>query len=346
MAVSDMAPTNLVSTVQTSSGAAASSFGTNFDLVELDTDSSLDSVTELGGPGMGFDLNRTPVTTQPRFAALDLRDRVSAEELARRSAVFKLARKTPVKRKRPNHSMSHSTSQPHRPRPHSHIPNHSHIPTITLASPPRRIEVVTISSPSHNTPPTESISFVRSSLSPITPSPIPRVSRPPVRSSPTPPPRMSPPPYTSWTQPHRPAHSHNHHPFPLNQSHTSTRRPASPPHPRFRMSHPTPPPSQVESRGRDREQRGGGPLTEARQWRALLPDPEHRQGPAHRPPPYVWRQSSSSRCREAGRAGTSSSSTGSSNTRTTSSNRTNMNPLTSSQGPSGHPSRRRDASEV
>ena len=106
MAVSDLAPANLVSTGQTSSGAAASSFGTDFDLVELDTDSSLDSVTELGGPGMGFDLNRTPVTIQPRFAALDLRNRVSAEELARRSAVFKLARKTPVKRKRPNHSMS------------------------------------------------------------------------------------------------------------------------------------------------------------------------------------------------------------------------------------------------
>ena len=306
---------------------------------------------------MGFDQNRTPVTPQPRFAALDLRFRVSADELARRSAVQKLARAMPSKRKRPNHAMSHTTPQPHRPRPHSSIPTPSHIPTITLATPPRRIQVVTlsspshntpptitISSPSHNTPPTNTISFVRHSLSPTTHSPTTRVSRPPARSSPTPPPRSSPPPYTSWTQPHRPAPIHRHHA--LDQSLTYTRRPPSPHRPRFRMPSHTPQPSQVESRGRDREQRGGGPLSESRQWRSLLPDPEHRQGPAHRPPPYVWRHSSSSRCREGGRAGTNNSSTGSSNTRATSSMRTNMNPLTSSQGPSGHPSRRRDASEV
>jgi hypothetical protein len=57
MAVSDSA--NRVSTCQRSSGAAASSFGIDFDVVELVTDSSMDSLTEVGGPGMGFNVNRT-----------------------------------------------------------------------------------------------------------------------------------------------------------------------------------------------------------------------------------------------------------------------------------------------
>ena len=42
MAVSDLAPTNLAPTGQPRTGPAASSFGMDIDLVELDTESSFD----------------------------------------------------------------------------------------------------------------------------------------------------------------------------------------------------------------------------------------------------------------------------------------------------------------
>jgi hypothetical protein len=76
MAISDMAPGNRVSTGRMNSRAAASTFGIDFNLVELATDSSIESVAEVGGPGLGFNVNRTTVTTQPGFPALDVCDRV------------------------------------------------------------------------------------------------------------------------------------------------------------------------------------------------------------------------------------------------------------------------------
>jgi hypothetical protein len=56
-AVCDMAPGNQVFTSKRSTWAAASSFGIDFDVVELVNDSSMDSVTEVGGTGLGFNVN-------------------------------------------------------------------------------------------------------------------------------------------------------------------------------------------------------------------------------------------------------------------------------------------------
>ena len=68
MAVSGEAPGEMVSiTNQFTTGVVSSNYGNNFEVVELVTDSSMDSVAKVGGHGLGFDQNRTTVTTQPCY---------------------------------------------------------------------------------------------------------------------------------------------------------------------------------------------------------------------------------------------------------------------------------------
>ena len=73
-------------------GTSNTDFGCNFEVVELATDSDSESVAEVGGHGLGFDSNRSSVIPPPRFIALDLRERLTGEEMVRAVAATKAAR--------------------------------------------------------------------------------------------------------------------------------------------------------------------------------------------------------------------------------------------------------------
>ena len=159
-------------TNRVTTGVVSSNFGNNFEVVELVTDSSMDSVAKVGGHGLGFDQNRTAVTTQPRFLALDLRDRVSAEELSRRVARDKSSHYSSqsvafVRSSFTSHSPTHNTPpRPSRPArrspptptrrrspPRSRLPHHPSLTTLSGQDPSTPLPATTLP-----TPPEDSLS--------------------------------------------------------------------------------------------------------------------------------------------------------------------------------------------
>ena len=83
-------PRNVGTTTERGPARVSSTdFGCNFEVVELASDSDSESVAEVGGPGLGFNANRNSLIPPPRFLALDLRERLSSEEMARGAAATK-----------------------------------------------------------------------------------------------------------------------------------------------------------------------------------------------------------------------------------------------------------------